>query len=72
MCILIGVSELLFFSPQLFLVKNVKMVFFCRKMGLNIVFIEMKCRRLQTSLADGLGKTLNMKIFSMGRFFTHF
>ena len=37
-------------------------------MGLNVVFIELKCMRLQTSLADGLEKTLNMRIFSMGRF----
>ena len=47
-----GVSELLSFPPQFDLVKNVKIAFFAEKRVLNIFFIELECRLLQTSLAD--------------------
>ena len=66
-----GVSELLSFPPQFFFVKNLKIAFFAEKGVLNIFFIELKCRLLQTSLAD-LEKTLNICIFSQGRFFYAF
>ena len=46
------VSELLSFPPQFFFIKNVKITFFADKRVLNVVFSELKCRRLQTSLAD--------------------
>ena len=56
MCILIGISLAVFWncclSPYSFLVKNAKIAFFEEKRVLSVVFIELKCRWLQTGLAD--------------------
>ena len=46
-----GVSELLSLTPQLF-GKNAKITFFEEKRVLSVVFIEFKCRWLQTGLTD--------------------
>ena len=68
MCILIGKSLVLFrnccLSHHSFLFRNVKIVclFFAEKKGLNVVFIELKCRRLQTNL-DDLEKHLTFVFF---------
>ena len=46
-----GVSEQLYFTPQFF-VKNAKKITFLKKRVLCAVFIDLKCRRLQSSVAD--------------------
>ena len=56
MCILIGKTLAVFrnccLSLHSFLVKNAKLAFFEEKKVLSVVFIELKCRLLQTGLAD--------------------
>ena len=62
-----GDSELLSFPPQFFfLVKNVKIAFLQKKKVLNI-FYRIEVQAI-TNLSSRLGKTLNICIFSKGRF----
>ena len=66
-----GVSELLSFPPQVFFwLKMQHSHFFEDKRVLHVVFIELKCRWLQTGQAD-LENTKYL-YFSKGRYLMHF
>ena len=65
-----GVSELLPFPSQFFGLKMEKS-HFLQKKRFECIFIELKCRWLQTSLAD-LEKHLTFVFFLWVDFFTHF